>query len=98
MVLKAYGHPGMPLHQAEEGVLCATCIYHADDTCTYPQRPHAKTCMLYHDVSQPLVEEFDARAFQPRGWAGLKAWGRRHRGWLLLGSILVLSLGVALLR
>lgn len=88
----------MPLHQAGEGFLCATCTYDADDTCTYPQRPHAKTCMLYHNAAQPLVEEFDAKPLQPKGWAGFRAWCRRHRGWLLLGGILVLSLGVALVR
>ncbi len=96
-VLKAYGHPGMPLHQAGEGYLCASCAYHADDSCTYPQRPYAKTCMLYHNLAWPS-EELDPQACQPLGWAGCRAWGRRHRGWLLLGGILLLSLGVALLR
>jgi len=88
----------MPLHQADEGYLCTTCAYHADNTCTYPQRPYAKTCMLYHNLDQPFVEELDARAFRPQGWAGVKAWCRRRRGWLLLGAILLLSLGVTLLR
>ncbi|HAC65811.1 MAG TPA: zinc ribbon domain-containing protein, partial [Cyanothece sp. UBA12306] len=38
--LKAYGHPGIPLYQASDAeFLCDRCLYHEDDTCTYPQRP-----------------------------------------------------------
>ena len=32
--LKAFGHPGIPLHQAEANTyLCDRCIYHQDDSC-----------------------------------------------------------------
>lgn len=57
MTLKAYGHPGIPLHRASGDVpLCESCTYHADDTCTFPQRPHARECTLYTDISQPQGE------------------------------------------
>jgi len=53
-VLKAYGHPGIPLHRATGAAsLCLTCTYHADDTCTYPQRPYARECTMYHDRTKP---------------------------------------------
>ena len=52
--LKALGHEGIPLHQATDGtVLCATCTYHQDNSCNYPQRPFAKDCILYVDMHQP---------------------------------------------
>ncbi|MEO0376929.1 MAG: zinc ribbon domain-containing protein [Cyanobacteria bacterium P01_A01_bin.17] len=52
--LTAYGHPGIPLHQAQDDAfLCATCVYDLDDTCTFPQRPRAKTCTLYKDSRKP---------------------------------------------
>jgi hypothetical protein len=55
--LKAYGHPGITLHRAiADNFLCQTCIYHADDTCNFPQRPHAKECTLYQDMSQSQLE------------------------------------------
>jgi C4-type Zn-finger protein len=52
--LKAFGHPGIPLHQTtDKSFLCDRCIYHHDDTCNFPQRPYAKTCTLFHDRSIP---------------------------------------------
>ncbi|MEM6403842.1 MAG: zinc ribbon domain-containing protein, partial [Cyanobacteria bacterium P01_D01_bin.116] len=40
--LKAYGHPGIPLHRSEgDEYLCDTCTYHGDNTCNYPKRPYA---------------------------------------------------------
>ncbi len=56
-VIKAYGHPGITLHRAiADEFLCETCTYHADDTCNFPQRPHAKECTLYQDISQPRLD------------------------------------------
>lgn len=56
--LKAFGHPGIPLHQASgDGYLCDRCQYHADDSCTFPQRPQAKTCTLFRDLDKPLQLE-----------------------------------------
>lgn len=55
--LKAYGHPGITLHRATgDQPLCTTCTYHADDTCTFPQRPLAKECTIYHDISVQKLE------------------------------------------
>jgi hypothetical protein len=52
--LKAFGHPGIPLYRAtDDEYLCTSCVYHADDTCNYPQRPHAKDCTLYRDLNEP---------------------------------------------
>jgi hypothetical protein len=56
-VIKAYGHPGITLHRAiANESLCETCTYHADDTCNFPKRPHAKECTLYQDISLPQLE------------------------------------------
>ena len=56
--LKAFGHHGIPLYRASTGeFLCTTCTYHQDDSCTFPQRPYAKTCTLYHDLAEPLFVE-----------------------------------------
>ncbi|MBK4729542.1 zinc ribbon domain-containing protein [Oxynema sp. CENA135] len=55
--LKGFGHPGIPLHQASgDEFLCESCTYHEDDTCTFPQRPQAKTCTLYRDRAQPIAD------------------------------------------
>jgi hypothetical protein len=56
-ILKAYGHPGMTLHQAVTGeFLCQTCLYHGDDSCNFPQRPYATSCTLYKN-SQIIAEK-----------------------------------------
>ncbi|NJN22346.1 MAG: zinc ribbon domain-containing protein [Leptolyngbya sp. RL_3_1] len=56
LTLKAHGHPGIPLHRATGAVsLCTTCAYHADDSCTFPQRPVAQTCKLYQAVDAPTA-------------------------------------------
>lgn len=87
--LKAYGHPGIPLHQAEgETYLCETCLYEADDTCTFPQRPYAKTCTLYHNIDEPLAEE----EYQLSPRATLKAWVRQNKGLLLLLCLISISI------
>ncbi|HEY9902905.1 MAG TPA: hypothetical protein V6D43_10820 [Candidatus Sericytochromatia bacterium] len=89
-VLKAYGHPGITLHRATgDAPLCDRCTYHADDTCTFPQRPYAKECTLYHDISQPQVDS-DA-LYTPRHSLVqlVRLWCQRNPG--LLG---LLGLGV----
>lgn len=54
-VLSAYGHPGIPLHRATESTfLCQTCAYELDNSCTFPQRPEAKSCTLYRDYRRPV--------------------------------------------
>jgi len=93
LVLKAHGHPGIPLHRAAEGVLCPTCQYHQDDSCTFPQRPQATSCTLYRDVlTAPDPEPVPARGVRLRGWL------RQHQGWLALGGLLGLCLGWVLVQ
>jgi hypothetical protein len=87
--LKAHGHPGIPLHQAEgETFLCETCLYDVDDTCTFPKRPYAKTCTLYHNQAEPLTEE----EYKLAPGAALKAWMRQHKGLLLLLCLISISI------
>ncbi len=94
--LKVFGHPGMPLYRsaAGEGFLCDTCTYHADDSCTFPQRPQAVSCTLYRDSR---AVRFTASEVKSRYRAQL-GWGERRYLWLGLGAILVLSLVLTLSR
>lgn len=90
-VLKAYGHPGITLHRAVgEESLCESCTYHADDTCTFPQRPYAKECTLYTDISQPRLET--DRIYTPRHSLPktLKLWCQQNPGLVgLIGLVAV---------
>jgi Double zinc ribbon len=96
-VLKAYGHPGIPLHQAEEGrYLCDSCVYHEDDSCNFPQRPYATSCTLYRDKSEPVVGELKSPLYPASFWGRFKTWCRRNRGWLLLLGLIVVSVLLAL--
>ncbi len=71
-VLKAYGHPGITVYRATvEEPLCYSCVYHEDDTCTFPQRPDARQCTLYQDKFQQ---------HQPVNLPYL-SWGKRVRLW-----------------
>jgi hypothetical protein len=98
-VLKAFGHPGIPLYQTTgETFLCDSCRYHEDDSCTFPQRPYAKTCTLYRDKSEPIIADRVAPLYPASPWGRLKTWGRRNRGLLLLVGLIVFSLAIALLN
>lgn len=89
--LKAFGHPGIPLHRAEgETVLCQSCQYDADDTCNFPQRPHARECTLYVDRHQSIV----APAYKPR--FSLGGWLQRNAALLVVIGLIVISLMIAL--
>lgn len=89
--LKAYGHPGIPLHRAsKEAYLCDSCTYHADDTCTFPQRPYAKECTLYQDLDQVQTQPRYTRN------GNLTNWIKRHQFWLLLLGLLFLSFLIVL--
>jgi hypothetical protein len=94
--LKAFGHPGIPLYRSKpEEFLCATCIYHEDDTCNYPQRPFAKECTLYHDKAEPIVPE--TAKYISGGWPQLvKNWCQRHLVWLVLLSLIVISIALSI--
>lgn len=89
--LKAHGHPGITLYRAEgDTALCDRCVYDADDSCTFPQRPHAQTCTLFQDVAV-------VNAPTPADEVYRIPWWRKHRGWVALAVLLGISLIIALL-
>ena len=97
IVLKAYGHPGITLHRAMGDMpLCQSCTYDADDTCTLPQRPHAKDCTLYDDISKPKLETKPLYAPRRGLLESIKLWCQQNPAWLLLG-LLALSLLMTLI-
>jgi hypothetical protein len=90
--LKGFGHPGIPLYQADTGTyLCARCYYDRDDSCNYPQRPYAKTCTMFHDLNTPLITE-TTKYKSPGGITGFKLWLSRNKGLLLIVSLIGLSI------
>ena len=94
--LKAFGHPGIDLYQAQDETwLCDRCIYHEDDSCNFPQRPYAKSCTLFHDRSIPLVEEITFPS-QRVGIQGLKHFCIRNRGLLAIAVLILISILLAL--
>lgn len=87
--LKAHGHPGVELHQAAaDSVLCTTCVYHQDDSCTFPQRPLATTCTLYQSID---AEQARLTEIQPRSPAPAQFW-QRYRVWFVLLALFGISL------
>ena len=93
--LKAFGHPGIPLHRAVgKEFLCDSCTYHADDTCNFPQRPYAQECTLYLDVAQSHLDA--QQKPYASSTANLKSWIRRNQGLIILLVILFVSFLVAL--
>ena len=92
LVLKAHGHPGIPLHRATgEAPLCDTCVYHADDTCNFPHRPFAKECTLYQDIAAPKME------VKPQPNQSFQFWFKRNLLWIMLLILLLISFLVTLL-
>ena len=94
-VLKAYGHPGMTLHRADKGTyLCESCTYHHDDTCNFPQRPHAMECTLYQNLFQA---KFNPEYPTNYSWdKKLKIWCQGHQSLLMLSGLVIVSLIIAL--
>jgi uncharacterized protein YbaR (Trm112 family) len=94
--LKAFGHKGIPLHQAtDEDYLCTTCLYDKDDTCNFPKRPYAKECTLYHDASVPILEEADDVYTSSLG-TKVQKWAQRNTTLLLFLGLVLISLAIAL--
>ncbi|HHP7231808.1 MAG TPA: zinc ribbon domain-containing protein [Xenococcaceae cyanobacterium] len=92
--LKAFGHPGIPLYQAKpDEFLCDRCIYHADDSCNYPQRPYAKSCTLFRDVTATLAEE-NTPIYTPSFKNRIIGWCRSNK--FLLGILFLLGLSIVL--
>ncbi|MEB3210043.1 MAG: zinc ribbon domain-containing protein [Leptolyngbyaceae bacterium] len=92
--LKAFGHKGIPLHQATDGsYLCDTCLYDKDDSCNYPKRPHAKECTMYHDAAVPILgDEPVPVSFAQR----LNSWVKRNSTLMLFLGLILISLAIAL--
>ncbi|RZM82951.1 hypothetical protein [Leptolyngbya iicbica] len=90
--LKAHGHPSIELHQAtKDEVLCQTCAYHADDTCTFPQRPYAQTCTLYQSITAEAERE-KGQVRSPKPAPSLAIIWYRYRVWIILLAIFGISL------
>lgn len=94
--LKAYGHPGIPLHRStNEEYLCDTCVYHSDDTCNFPKRPYAKECTLYEDIRVQELEQKqqqEANKFSNQ----LILWLKRNQFLILLLCLLLICFLFAL--
>lgn len=94
--LKAYGHPGVTLYQTTcDEALCDTCTYHQDDTCTFPQRPHAQSCTLYHDYRQ---QNQPVNTYKPSLRSVLGGWLKQNGTWVALVGLIVVSILIALRR
>ncbi|MEM6836900.1 MAG: zinc ribbon domain-containing protein [Cyanobacteria bacterium P01_C01_bin.120] len=90
--LKAHGHPSIELYRTTTGdVLCQTCTYDADDTCTFPQRPGAQTCTLYQSVTAEAARIEESKR-SPTHATSLPLFWRRYRLWLIFLAIFGVSL------
>lgn len=97
-VLKAYGHPGITLHRAKaDEFLCESCTYHADDSCNFPQRPHAKECTLYQDLSQPQLDTSPVYIPRRHLLEALKLWYQRNPALVGFIGLIALSLLITLI-
>jgi hypothetical protein len=96
--LKAFGHPGIPLHRATgKEYLCDSCTYHADDSCNFPQRPYAKECTLYQNIEESklqLQQQRENTSFS----ITVKNWIKRNQALFMLLSLILVCLLIALLR
>ncbi|OUL18755.1 hypothetical protein BV372_33955 [Nostoc sp. T09] len=94
--LKAYGHPGIPLHRATgDEYLCDSCTYHADDTCNFPQRPYAKDCTLYQNIAESKLQSQQQLTQRSFGLT-VKSWIKRNQALLLLLGLVFICLLIAL--
>lgn len=93
--LKAFGHPGIPLHRADrDEFLCQSCLYHEDDTCNFPKRPYAKECTLYQDHTEPIVPQ-GSSSLQWRFPHHLGQWIKSNPLGMVIFMIIVISLLLA---
>ena len=96
--LKAFGHPGIPLHRATgKEYLCDSCTYHADDSCNFPQRPYAKECTLYQNIEESKFQLQQQRE-NTSLTATVKNWIKRNQALFLLLSLVLVCLLIAVLR
>ncbi|MBE9205020.1 zinc ribbon domain-containing protein [Nostoc sp. LEGE 06077] len=94
--LKAFGHPGIPLHRATgDEYLCNSCTYHADDTCNFPQRPYAKECTLYQNIAEYKLQQ-EQQHHNSSVATTFQSCIKRNQTWLLLLVLLLICLVIAL--
>ncbi|MCD8488864.1 zinc ribbon domain-containing protein [Oscillatoria amoena NRMC-F 0135] len=97
--LKAFGHPGIPLHRATGSEsLCETCTYHADDTCNYPQRPDARECTMYQNLAETQQQEMMRHSLANRSGFNLvsvQKWIQRNPLVAILLALALVSLLLA---
>ncbi len=74
--------------------LCESCTYQADDTCTFPQRPHAKECTLYDDISQPKFNTDQLYTPRRNILQSVRFWCQRNPG--LLGLLVLVAVSFLL--
>ncbi|TAF02771.1 MAG: hypothetical protein EAZ77_18335 [Nostocales cyanobacterium] len=92
ITLKAYGHPGIPLHlSAKNEYLCQTCVYHQDDSCNFPQRPYAQNCTLYQNWEESQLE-LEQQTIKSSLGVKVKSWVNRHQGLMLVVALLFICL------
>ena len=92
-VLKAYGHPGIPLHKAiGNEPLCKSCTYDADDSCTLPKRPEAKECTLYDNRFKP---ETPAKP-KLENSQSFRLWVEKNIIWVIVIALIIISLAITL--
>ncbi len=95
--LKAHGHPSIDLYQSlDDTILCESCVYHHDESCTFPQRPQARSCTLYQSTDAPAVE-LATRSPVATGPSMSWIW-QRYKTWLILGALFSVCLLLAVMQ
>ncbi len=86
----------MPLYRTTDGtVLCDRCVYDEDNTCNFPQRPHAQSCTMFRDRTLSL-REIEVKVNRRGGLGGIQNWIQRYRGAIALTIIIAVALLLAL--
>lgn len=97
ITLKAYGHPGIPLHRSVGNeYLCESCVYHLDDSCNFPKRPDAKDCTLYQSHEE-IQEDFEGFTKINSIQTSINSWIVRNQGLVLVVLLLLACLLITLL-
>lgn len=97
LVLSAYGHPGLTIQRSLDGTpLCETCVYHWDDSCTFPHRPTALDCTLYRDRFAPEPEPIVLGQNRSPG-DQVRRFVRNHRAVLIIAALFLAALLLRLL-
>lgn len=83
--LESYGAFEPDVIAAGSKILCSTCRYDRDDSCTFPDRPQATRCTLYRSLDEPVLV-----AYRPPFRFSNYIWV------LVLGGLLLVSVGLTL--